>query len=160
MAQWIRHWPTEPGIAGSSPTGVRRVCDSSAGCGKSAAAWNMSPTSPFMTEQNVSCMPQAAYKQLLALAAPEPLQRTTAPSRAALELYVVRILRHLQKEFLHPPWHPCTYFSLPPAASEERTHDLRIMRPTRCQLRYRRSCTLLHSAFFLATGAMAQRQRV
>jgi hypothetical protein len=25
------------------------------------------------------------------------------------------------------------------AASEDRTHDLRIMRPTRCQLRYRRS---------------------
>ena len=28
------------------------------------------------------------------------------------------------------------------AASEDRTHDLRIMRPTRCQLRYRRSCKL------------------
>ena len=26
------------------------------------------------------------------------------------------------------------------AASEDRTHDLRIMRPTRCQLRYRRMC--------------------
>ena len=26
------------------------------------------------------------------------------------------------------------------AASEDRTHDLRIMRPTRCQLRYRRPC--------------------
>ena len=26
------------------------------------------------------------------------------------------------------------------AASEDRTHDLRIMRPTRCQLRYRRRC--------------------
>ena len=26
------------------------------------------------------------------------------------------------------------------AASEDRTHDLRIMRPTRCQLRYRRQC--------------------
>ena len=28
------------------------------------------------------------------------------------------------------------------AASEDRTHDLRIMRPTRCQLRYRRSCMM------------------
>ena len=26
------------------------------------------------------------------------------------------------------------------AASEDRTHDLKIMRPTRCQLRYRRQC--------------------
>ena len=27
MAQWIRHRPTEPGIVGSSPTGVMHTCD-------------------------------------------------------------------------------------------------------------------------------------
>ena len=38
--------------------------------------------------------------------------------------------------------------SAPPfnAASEDRTHDLRILGPTRCQLRYRRHCALLIEA--------------
>ena len=58
------------------------------------------------------------------------------------------------------------------AASEDRTHDLRIMRPTRCQLRYRRSYGLAKSVYWPArlgaiiendvhtessNGAMAQR---
>ena len=34
----------------------------------------------------------------------------------------------------------CHICRLQNAASEDRTHDLRIMRPTRCQLRYRRQC--------------------
>ena len=34
------------------------------------------------------------------------------------------------------------------AVSEDRTHDLRIMRPTRCQLRYHRSVTIQVAAFF------------
>ena len=58
------------------------------------------------------------------------------------------------------------------AASEDRTHDLRIMRPTRCQLRYRRSYGLARSVYWptrldaiiendvhteSSNGAMAQR---
>ena len=45
------------------------------------------------------------------------------------------------------PAHPCAasvtscvWPAMAHAASEDRTHDLRIMRPTRCQLRYRRRC--------------------
>ena len=44
---------------------------------------------------------------------------------------------------LHPPvWHVH-------AASEDRTHDLRIMGPTRCQLRYRRSC-MIHDPIWVS----------
>ena len=48
------------------------------------------------------------------------------------------------------------------AASEDRTHGLRIMRPTRCQLRYRRSMHVCHSTSTVARSrgcALASRAR-
>ena len=43
----------------------------------------------------------------------------------------------------------CRPINMANAASEDRTHDLRIMRPTRCQLRYRRFQTWCCSLFRL-----------
>ena len=42
--------------------------------------------------------------------------------------------------------------------SEDRTHDLRIMRPTRCQLRYHRSDNPLAILAFSAVNKSAQKQ--
>ena len=60
----------------------------------------------------------------------------------------------------HTQRQPCD--GVPCAASEDRTHDLRIMRPTRCQLRYRRSMHACHSTSMVARSrgcALASRAR-
>ena len=56
----------------------------------------------------------------------------------------------------------CRPTNMANAASEDRTHDLRIMRPTRCQLRYRRSMHACHSTSMVARSrgcALASRAR-
>ena len=57
---------------------------------------------------------------------------SSMPSAATLAEHLPRPRAHAQR-----------------AASEDRTHDLRIMRPTRCQLRYRRFQTWCCSPFRL-----------
>ena len=66
VAQWIRHWPTEPGIAGSSPAGV--ICDQLkwSAAGSQAPMKSLSPKGKSIDVVS-SCLAQPVKKGSLSV---------------------------------------------------------------------------------------------
>ena len=125
-----------------SPAGARRKCAvSSPSLGGSGARMNLFWRRPLRTSASLRAARSRRFArpharsfhvkgvsfQLL----PSTCNSCGPNEKDASE--VVWSTRHLRKEN---------------AVSEDRTHDLRIMRPTRCQLRYHRSVTIQVAAFF------------